>query len=279
MNVIVQEPPESLRLFVHKFWHISADHIDQQDICLPVLQYELMFNFSDHFSVSDPNDALIVQDEENWVSGLYTRPQRTVTSGQHETFGVFLKPWALQSLTGIPASELTNQIVSGSTVFRQPMDDINDQLREMKDANQKLVVLGRFLENRFSGKDVPAYVIYAAEYLQQRAWHDGIIRDLTCELRISPKSLTAAFKKFIGISPNRFLHLRIFNDVVTDLARNPHQTLTELAHRHRFFDQAHLNHLFKSLTNLTPGDYRKQVLAGFVEPASPCYLQSKPETV
>ncbi|RRB07424.1 helix-turn-helix domain-containing protein [Larkinella rosea] len=272
MKVIVRNPPESLRLFVNKFWYISADRFDQEDFCLPVLQYEFMFNFSDHFSVIEQNQSPIIQNEQNWISGLYTRPQRTVTSGRHETFGVFLKPWALQSLTGIPASELTNQIVSGHTVFRRTMPEFNDQLQEIADANAKLCLLERFLENRFSDKDVPAYVIYAADYLQQKPWHDGMVRDLSNDLRISPKSLTAAFKKHIGISPVRFLHLRLFNNIVSDLARNPHQSLTELAHHHHFYDQAHLNHLFKSLANLTPGEYRKQVLAGHVDPASPCYF-------
>ena len=276
MNVIVQEPPESLRLFVHKLWHISADHFDQQDICLPVLQYEFMFNFSEHFSVSDQNDALIIQDEENWISGLYTRPQRTVTSGRHETFGVFLKPWALYSLTGIPASELTNQIVSGSTVFRQSMDELNGRMQDAPSADEKLALLERFLTKRLTDRDIPAYVVYAVDFLQRSRWHDGIIKALAQDLRISAKSLTLAFKKHIGISPGRFLHLRLLNDLASDLAQKPHQSLTGLAHEHGFFDQAHLNHLFKSLTSLTPGDYRDHVLAGHIDPSSPCYIRASP---
>ncbi|GAB3936068.1 helix-turn-helix domain-containing protein [Larkinella terrae] len=274
MNVIVRNPPESLRLFVDKLWHFSADQLEQQDVCLPVLQYELMFNFSDHFSVSDPTNVPIIQDEENWISGLFTRPQRAATSGRHETFGVFLKPWALQSLTGIPASELTNQLVSGTTVFRQSMKTLNDRLRESKDGHAKIKLIEAFLTTHLSDKDIPAYLIYAANCLQHSVWHDGMIRNLAQELRISVKSLTVAFKKHIGVSPGRFLHLRLLNDVVSDLARNPQQSLTELAHNHRFFDQAHLNHLFKSLAHLTPGEYRKQVLAGKVDPATPCYLNS-----
>ncbi|WP_133299752.1 AraC family transcriptional regulator [Larkinella punicea] len=274
MNVIVQEPPESLRLFVHKLWHISADHIDQQDICLPVLQYELMFNFSEHFSVSDPNEALIIEDEENWVSGLYTRPQRTITSGKHETFGVFLKPWALQSLTGIPASELTNQIAPGNTVFCRSINELNGRMRDALTAGEKLALLERFLTKRLTDRDIPAYLVYAVDFLQRSRWHDGIIKALAQDLRISPKSLTLAFKKHIGISPGRFLHLRLLNDLASDLAQKPHQSLTELAHQHGFFDQAHLNHLFKSLTNLTPGDYRNHVLAGAIDPASPCYIRA-----
>jgi AraC-like DNA-binding protein len=275
MKIIVQNPPGSLRLFVHKLWYVSADRFDQRDIGLPVLQHEFMFNFSEHFSVSLANNSPVIQDKENWISGLYTRPQRTATSGRHETFGVFLKPWALQSLTGIPASELTNQVVAGNAVFRQSIDEINEQLRETKDAHAKLAMLERFLVRRLSDKDIPAYLIYAADYLQQRQWHEGMIRDLCNELRISRKSLTAAFKKYIGISPGRFLHLRLLNNIVTDLAQNPQQSLTELAHFHRFFDQAHLNHLFKSLTDMTPGEYRQQVIAGFVDPKTPCYLSQE----
>jgi AraC-like DNA-binding protein len=274
MNILVQEPPESLRLFVHKLWHISADHMAQRDICLPVLQYEFMFNFSEHFSVSDPNNARIVQDEENWISGLYTHPQCTVTSGRHETFGVFLKPWALHSFTGIPASELTNQIVPGNTVFRQSISELNARLRDASTAGEKLALLERFLTKRLTERDIPAYLVYAVDFLQQRRWHDGIINTLARDLRISTKSLTMAFKKHIGISPGRFLHLRLLNDLTTDLAHNPHQSLTELAHRHGFFDQAHLNHLFKSLTDLTPGGYRNHVLAGHIAPSSPCYIRA-----
>ncbi|MFD1140357.1 helix-turn-helix domain-containing protein [Larkinella insperata] len=274
MNVIVREPSAPLRLFVDKLWYISADYFNQQDIGFPVLQHELIFNFSEHFSVGQANQPPVIQNAENWLSSLYTRPQRSQTWGRHETFGVFLKPWALQALTGIPASELTDQILAGNTVFRRPVDEISEQLHQIPDAHTKLTLLERFLTQRFLDKDVPAYLIYAAESLQQNRWHDGMIRELARELRISPKSLTAAFNKHIGIPPGRFLHLRLFNDVVTKLANHPRQSFTQLAQEHGFFDQAHLNHLFKSLTDLTPGEYRKQVLAGRIRPDTPCYLQA-----
>lgn len=272
MNVIVREPSEPLRLFVDKLWYISADYFNQQDIGFPILQHELIFNFSEHFSVGRANEPPVIQNAENWLSSLYTRPQRSQTWGRHETFGAFLKPWALQALTGIPASELTNQVLSGDTVFRRPVGAISEQLRETANAHAKLTLLERFLTQRFREKDVPAYLIYAADFLQPGRWHDGMIRELARDLRLSPKSLTAAFNKHIGISPGRFLHLRLFNDVVTRLARNPQQSLTELAHDLGFFDQAHLNHLFKSLSDLTPGEYRKHVLAGRIAPETPCYL-------
>ncbi|MGV3560329.1 helix-turn-helix domain-containing protein [Larkinella arboricola] len=274
MNVIVREPSEPLRLFVDKLWYISADYFNQQDIGFPILQHELIFNFSEHFSVGQADQPPVIRNAENWLSSLYTRPQRSQTWGRHETFGAFLKPWALQALTGIPACELTNQILSGNTVFHRPVDEISEQLRETSDAHAKLTLLERFLTKRFQDKDVPAYLIYAADSLRQGRWHDGMIRELARSLRISPKSLTTAFNRHIGISPGRFLHLRLFNDAVTQLANNPHRSLTQLAHDLRFFDQAHLNHLFKSLTNLTPGEYRRQVLAGCIRPETPCYWQA-----
>ncbi|GAB3274313.1 helix-turn-helix domain-containing protein [Larkinella harenae] len=276
MQLIVQEPPDSLRLFVDKLWYISADHFDQQDLGLPILQHELIFNTSDHFSVyqDQESNTPVIENKPNWISGLYTKPQRSSTWGRHETFGAFLKPWALQALTRIPASELTNQVVPGDTVFRRTMVTIDEQVRNETSPVAKLKLLERFLSNRFADQDIPAYVIYAVEYLLQRHWHDGMIRDLTRELRISPKSLTAAFNKHIGISPGRFLRIHLLHNIVTDLAQHPNQSLTSLAHRHHFFDQAHFNHHFKTLTNLTPGEYRNQVLAGCIDPASPCYIRA-----
>jgi AraC-like DNA-binding protein len=273
MNVIAREPSAPLHLFIDKFWAISAGNFDQQDIGLPVMRHEFMFNFSDHFSICQTDSKPLIDDQTTWINSLYTHPQRSTTRGRHETFGVFLKPWALYSLTNIPASELTNQVIESSLVFHQPIRDLTEQFRETNDMQSKLTLLEYFLLSHFSGKDLPAYLPYAVDYLQKRPWHDGIVRDLAMSIGVSPKSLTQAFNKYVGVSPGRFLHIRLVNEVTADLANNPNQSLTELAYRHRFFDQAHLNHLFKSLTNLTPGQYQKQVLAGTIDKNDPCYIR------
>ncbi|WP_128546896.1 AraC family transcriptional regulator [Larkinella soli] len=278
MNVVVREPAPSLRLFVDKLWLISADSFVQQDIGLPVLQHEFMFSFSDHFSVYDHRKQPLVRDREGWVTPIYTRPMRTVTMGRHESFGVFLLPWALQPLTGIPAFELTDRVLEIDALFGKAASELVGRLREASEPVQKLAVLERFLKKRLESRDVPAYLAFAVEYLQNRPWHDGMVKELSNHLGISQKSLTAAFRKYVGLSPGRFLHLRLFNQVTADLARNPRQSLTGLAYRHRFFDQAHLNHHFKSLSGLTPGQYRDQVLAGNIDPQDPCYIRAGLET-
>ncbi|WP_234735926.1 helix-turn-helix domain-containing protein [Tellurirhabdus bombi] len=273
MELIFRNPPAILRPFIDQLWHVSGDEFNQQDLGLPVMRHELMFNFSEQFAVTDVHDQTLIINKESWLNGIYTRPQRSTTQGRHETFGVFLKPWALYSLTNIPASELTNQVVDGPTIFRQSIAETTDFVRDLVSADDKLAGVEQFLIKHLASKDVPAYIPYAVAYLQNRPWHDGIIRELAAKLRRTPKSLTVAFKKYIGISPGRFLHLRLLNEVATDLARNPQQSLTELAYHHRFFDQAHLNHLFKSLTNLTPGTYRNRVLAGDVDQTDPCFIR------
>jgi len=272
MNVLVSAPAPALRLFVDKFWSVTAADYSLQGVGLPMLQTELVFNFSDHFSLFHSPDRVLIENRTTWISGLQTRPVQASTHGNHQTVGVLLKPWALQALTGVPASELLNSTIESPLLFSQPFRRVVCTVRETTNPADRLGILEQFLLHQYASRDVPAYLIYAVDYLQRQPWRDGLITDLANELRVSRKTLTLAFKKYIGLTPGRFLHLRLFNQLVDDLARNPDQKLTELAHRHRFFDQAHLNHLFKTFAEMTPGNYQKRVQAGAVSENSPLFI-------
>lgn len=74
------------------------------------------------------------------------------------------------------------------------------------------------------------------------------------ELELSERQIERIFQDYIGISPRDFLKISKVNKAVAIL--NEYPRLTDIAFECGYFDQAHFIRSFKSLTGLTPGEYR-----------------------
>ncbi|MFD2569463.1 helix-turn-helix domain-containing protein [Spirosoma soli] len=266
MKATVYVPHGLLALFVDKLWHIEANDLMLRGLNLPTLHTEWVINFSDHFAVQQSSGSSIITDESSWLSGLQTTPLRTITAGQHETMGALLKPWGLYALTGIGGFDLVNQTIASQDLVGPALYSVLDRLQQTNEATVKLKILERFLVSRYVDKDIPAYLFYASHYLQEQPFQDGIISDLCATLRISRKSLNESFQKYIGLSPSHYLRLNRFRTAAEAITTEPGRKLTDIAHQHHFFDQAHFIRLFREFANMTPGDYQKFVRMGSVNP-------------
>jgi AraC-like DNA-binding protein len=70
------------------------------------------------------------------------------------------------------------------------------------------------------------------------------------------RTLQRLFTHYIGAGPKWVLARYRMHDVVTELDAGYTGTLTELAHRYGWYDQAHFTRDFTALVGVTPGQYR-----------------------
>lgn len=69
---------------------------------------------------------------------------------------------------------------------------------------------------------------------------------------------TRAFKRATGLTPTRFLHeVRVEKSKI--LMVEPDASLTDVAIACGFSSQPHFSRTFKSVTGITPGDYRRGI--------------------
>ena len=74
---------------------------------------------------------------------------------------------------------------------------------------------------------------------------------LSKELKISKATLFRLFKNNLGQNPKSYLKTRRFRNVLNDILK-PESSLTDLAYKNHYFDQAHFINDFKTLAGSSP---------------------------
>lgn len=75
---------------------------------------------------------------------------------------------------------------------------------------------------------------------------------------VSGRSLQRLFATYVGVSPKWVLGRYRMHDLLATLDSGSPETLTDLAHRFGWYDQAHFTRDFVRLVGVRPGDYRSR---------------------
>ena len=269
-------PSLQLTQFVEKIWYCKAHSFASSSITIPFLHHELVFNFSDSYcihKIGTPNDTL--KNPRTWINGLHTKAYHTFCSGKHEMLGILFKPDGLKSFLPFHLQEFTEKTIDASLVFGNVINDVREQIQNARTVLEKIILLENFLLRNFSPSKQPPYLSYALEHLSNPGDSRVRITTLCKQLAISNKSLIHCFKKHIGVSPVTYIQLQLTNKALMRLSKNSAQSLTRLAYSLNFYDQSHFNHLFKSITTLTPSQYTAFVQTGQLDDSSPNFIQLK----
>lgn len=261
-------PPAPLSFFVEVIWFSAGSRFDYANLTLPMLHHELVINFSDHFEVSS-NNNLLINNQTAWLSGLHTQLVRTDTNGKHFTLGALFKPWGLYALTGIDAIELQNKLIPLEIIFAGEARQLTGQIFQQAIPARMFSLLEQFLLKKLNGRIVPAYLLHSLKVMQQAQSSDGRMNTIAGKIGVSSKTFIQTFKKHIGITPGKFHHLLLLNELLHKLAQRPAQKLTEIGYDLHFFDQAHFIRFFKNYTGFTPSAYIHLFKAGKINPAIP----------
>lgn len=84
---------------------------------------------------------------------------------------------------------------------------------------------------------------------------------LVCDTGLSQRHLSRKFQEYVGLSPKEYLRVSRFICSLDHLKRYPAFSLTEIAHKSGYYDQAHFIRDYKDYTGYTPGQV---VRAGYI---------------
>ncbi len=166
-----------------------------------------------------------------------------------EVEGVELWPWALQALTGIPASELVDKVVQWTDLglcASAPMARIGVDLGRgaALDARALEEMLGA---TEFSRK---SQVVGRAAALLEGEHERQSISALATDAGYSVRQLERFFYEQVGLPPGRFRSLRRLARAAGRL-ESGHRAV-DAAHAAGYADQAHMCRVFQSVLGMTP---------------------------
>jgi AraC-like DNA-binding protein len=231
-------------------WDLPADrhHVSQ---VLPHPTCSLTVELAEHPRPGLPAGETLV------VTGVATRRFDVELRGAGRVLGVRFRPGGLAALTGRDASAWTDRTVPARDVLPPHLcaELADPQLaaapREWTAAAEAAIAsIGRDRED-------PRYdelIGVITDMLADRSL--VTVQDVARRHGIAPRSLQRLFRHYVGVGPKWVLARYRIHDIVSELDEGYSGTITDLAHRYGWYDQAHLTRDFTSLIGTTPTEYR-----------------------
>ncbi len=192
------------------------------------------------------------------VTGVCTRRFGVEVRGHGRVLGLRFRPGGLAALTGRPATGWADRSVPAHGLLPDALaarlDDpalAADPARWRAEAEAGLAALDPGPDARY---DELLHVVGAM--LEDRSL--VTVADVARRHATSVRSLQRLFARYVGVGPKWVLARYRMHDVLATLDAGYEGTLTELAPRFGWYDQAHFTRDFTALVGVTPGAYRRR---------------------
>ncbi len=268
-------PDPALRDVVHRFWMLEGDApatLGEFQRAMPDGRPELIFNLADRFerrvggAVERQPRALLV--------GPTTRALLLRPAGRVSLVGARLAPGAWPALLDVAGEDLLDQALALPEVSRPWREDLLEPLAERRDPAARIGLLQRRLvaalrskgrRGRWDDRRLRAAV--------QLTLGGGLRVSRVAELAgVSPRHLGRLFREGAGMGPRLLGRLGRFQRVLRELEGPGPVRWAALAHRHGYYDQAHLCRDFRRFAGQAPGAYlaaAREVTRHFVDGGEP----------
>lgn len=250
-------PDKAIREHVSQYWGFDQVGVEPaRRMKIPSSGVGLVIGFGDPVRVVFPSvrDAPGVR-VGAFVAGLHDTYAVTESAGAQRGVQIEMTPLAGHMLLGVPMHLLTNGVVDLEDVLGWRAADLVDQLHDAVGWNERFEILDDFLARRFAVAKRPSPVIeYAWRRLNETQGRIAV-RQLASEVEVTRQHLFSLFRDQIGLSPKTMARVLRFQRAVAGMDHAAPGRLAEVAHACGYYDQAHLNREFRSMTGATPTQF------------------------
>lgn len=176
--------------------------------------------------------------------------------GSYATTQVILKPHALKTLLGIDASALTN---GWAELSEFSAEDLNKQLMEAGDAQERVALLTNFLLAKFKQAKTRDRLVEESLRLIHKNIASIDVKCLLEHLAISERQFERRFSQTVGISPQAYIRVKRFNEAIRLIKTGQYERLTDVAYTLNFHDQSHFIRDIKAFSGITPKSISQKV--------------------
>lgn len=191
------------------------------------------------------------------VTGVATRRFDVDVRGTGQVLGVRFRPGGLAALTGRRAADWTDAVVVARTVLPGALCDALADPALIADPGAWAVHAEAELAAFRADDPDPRYDLLlevVADMLGDRTL--VTVQQVGERHGVSVRTLQRLFTRYVGVGPKWVLGRYRMHDAVSELDAGYDGSLTELAHRSGWYDQAHFTRDFTALVGVAPGAYR-----------------------
>ncbi|SDM52847.1 Helix-turn-helix domain-containing protein [Pedobacter steynii] len=153
----------------------------------------------------------------------------------------------------LPMQMLTDTNAALSDVWNNLAEEIEDKMASARNNDTRVFMVQHYLLRQLTRAKNDLQVAYCLQQVQSAAGLISVSK-LTNDTGISQRHLSRKFQQYIGLSPKEYLRVSRFIQSLTHLKKHPVLSLTEIACKSGYYDQAHFNRDYKTYTGGTPSE-------------------------
>lgn len=244
-------PPASLAQHVRCFWVLENDeayiHRSMADGCV-----EMVFHYNGVF-----DEIMGDKTEPSFTSGIHgqsRRVRRFIIDKGFGIFGVYLYPFALKQLFGLPAYTLSDEMPGMAAVLGKEGKALEERIMLAKNNCERVDIMARFFEKKVHGLENPNAAITAIinQVIETKGMVD--INRLADNCYLSRRQFERNFKEHAGFSPKLYARITRFQSAAKEYGVK-NKSLTQIAYDCGYYDQSHFIHDFKEFSGFHPKEY------------------------
>jgi AraC-like DNA-binding protein len=167
----------------------------------------------------------------------------------------FFKPYALTTLFGVCAHELTDKPTGLNLLSWKNSLALQERLLNAVNVEEMIVLLNDYVFDLIrKSKIVCPLVQYATTEIANNNSKESLI-NVQKQLHITERTFQRMFERNIGVAPNLYRRICQFNSAFVQLNKRQHYKLSDIAFQNGYADQSHYIRSFKEFTNITPTEY------------------------
>ena len=256
MTYQVIPPAAELRLFVRFFWTLESN-------TLPAIPYvyrsmadgcaEFIFHYQGGFD--ELTDALPVRQASSMIHAPTRRYRRFVTKERFGIFGVYIYPFAIPHLIGLPSSDTTDQMPDLATVLGRAGYELDERIMLAPNTATRVAILSEFLRKRFA--KLPRKDLAVQSAIRHVIHADQLpnVPQLAGQYNLSTRQFERKFREYAGFSPKLFSRIIRFQAALKHYDGVNTKSLTDIAYDCGYYDQSHFILDFKAFSGYNPKQY------------------------
>jgi AraC-like DNA-binding protein len=246
--------------WVENHWSLRWDLPEDASFASQVLPHptcSLTVELGTHPRPEMPADDRVV------VTGVATHRFDVDVRGAGQVLGVRFRPGGLAALTGRRAADWTDAVVPARSVLSGSLCDALADPGLVATPDAWAAHAEAELAALAVGEPDPRYDLLLEVVADMLGDRTLVTVQLVGERHgVSVRTLQRLFTRYVGVGPKWVLGRYRMHDAVSELDAGYDGSLTELAHRSGWYDQAHFNRDFTALVGVAPGAYRDRRRVG-----------------
>lgn len=253
------KPPIELEPYVHSFWALEHNYdrapMKEGERIWPDGHFELLFTYGKKYQALRSKGWTELP--RSFLIGLFTKELYLRSDGMTGIHGVRFHGYGIYPYLNQPLHEMTNSIVSASTLFGPNVEEIENEASRGR-CEGPLPGLISFLLNNLPKAGVDRLVFKVGREIYKR---NGIVRmsELSEALGVSARRIQRNFYRETGLSAKHFARIVRFKYAKSMIEKNPKVNLAEVAFTCGYADQPHFIKNFKSFFGITPQQHRDRM--------------------